>query len=32
VHEASWTRLSNAALRFDETRKFLSQVAKDFHT
>jgi Domain of unknown function (DUF5753) len=32
VHEASWTRLSNAALRFDETRKFLAQVAKDFHT
>ncbi len=32
VHEASWTRLSNAALRFDETRKFLSQIAKDFQT
>jgi transcriptional regulator with XRE-family HTH domain len=30
AHEASWTRFSNAALRFDETRKFLSQVAKDF--
>ena len=32
AHEASWTRLSNAALRYDETRKFLSQVAKDFQT
>lgn len=30
AHEASWTRLSNAALRYDETRRFLSQVAKDF--
>jgi transcriptional regulator with XRE-family HTH domain len=32
THEASWTRLRNAALRYDETRKFLSQVAKDFQT
>lgn len=30
AHEASWTRLSNAALRFDETRKFLSRVSKDY--
>jgi hypothetical protein len=30
THEASWTRLSNAALRYDETRRFLSRVAKDF--
>jgi transcriptional regulator with XRE-family HTH domain len=32
AHEASWTRLRNAALRYDETRKFLTQVAKDFQT
>ncbi len=30
AHEATWTELSNAALRFEETRKFLLQVAKDF--
>jgi transcriptional regulator with XRE-family HTH domain len=30
AHEAAWTRLSNAALRYDETRRFLSRVAKDF--
>jgi hypothetical protein len=30
AHETSWTRLSNAALRYDESRKFLAQVAKDF--
>ena len=30
AHEASWSRLSNAALRFDETREFLSRVVKDF--
>ncbi|MGH3585988.1 MAG: helix-turn-helix domain-containing protein [Pseudonocardia sp.] len=32
AHEAAWTRLSNAALRFEETRKFLARVAKDFQT
>jgi transcriptional regulator with XRE-family HTH domain len=32
AHETSWTRLSNTALRYEETRKFLAQVAKDFHT
>jgi hypothetical protein len=31
-HETSWTRLSNAALRYEESRKFLAQVAKDFRT
>jgi transcriptional regulator with XRE-family HTH domain len=30
AHEATWTRVSNAALRYGETRKFLAQVAKDF--
>jgi hypothetical protein len=32
AHEASWTRFSNTALRYDETRKFLARVAKDFQT
>ena len=30
AYEAAWARLSNAALRFDETRKFLKQVLRDF--
>lgn len=30
THETHWTRLSNAALRFDETRQFLAKVADDF--
>lgn len=30
AYEAGWARLSNAALRFEETRLFLSQIAKDF--
>jgi transcriptional regulator with XRE-family HTH domain len=28
AYEASWARLSDAALRFDETRRFLSRVAR----
>lgn len=30
AYEAAWARLSNAALRFDETRKFLQTVLQDF--
>lgn len=30
AHEMAWTRLTNAALKFEETRKFLKQVARDF--
>lgn len=30
AHEAVWVRLSNAALTFEETRKFLRQVAHDY--
>lgn len=30
AHETVWVRLSNAALTFEETRKFLRQVAQDF--
>lgn len=30
AYEAAWARLSNAALRFDETRKFLKTVLQDF--
>lgn len=30
THDAAWARLSNAALSFDETRKFLRSVLKDF--
>jgi plasmid maintenance system antidote protein VapI len=32
AHEAQWARLSNNALRFDETRDFLQQVREDFAT
>lgn len=30
AYEAAWARLSNAALRFDETRKFLQTALQDF--
>ncbi|GAB3677683.1 helix-turn-helix transcriptional regulator [Saccharopolyspora tripterygii] len=30
AHEAAWARVSNAALRFEETRKFLKSVLQDF--
>ncbi|SFS65248.1 helix-turn-helix domain-containing protein [Saccharopolyspora flava] len=30
AHEAAWARVSNAALRFEETRKFLKSVSQDF--
>ena len=30
AYEAAWARLSNAALRFEETRKFLKSVLRDF--
>ncbi|RKT86357.1 Helix-turn-helix [Saccharopolyspora antimicrobica] len=30
AHEAAWARVSNAALRFGETRKFLKSVLQDF--
>jgi hypothetical protein len=29
AYEAAWNRLSNAALRFDETRQFLRKVLAD---
>ncbi|OLT22758.1 DNA-binding protein [Pseudonocardia sp. CNS-139] len=32
AHEALWARVTNNALRFDETRDFLRQVRKDFDT
>lgn len=32
AHEAAWARISNAALRFGETRKFLKSVLQDFKT
>ena len=30
AHEAAWVRLTNAAMTFEETRKFLREVAHDF--
>lgn len=30
AHEAAWARVSNAALRFEETRKFLKSIVQDF--
>lgn len=30
AHQAAWARVSNAALRFEETRKFLKSVLQDF--
>ena len=30
AYESSWARLANAALKFEETRDFLRQVALDF--
>jgi predicted XRE-type DNA-binding protein len=30
AYESAWARISNGALKFEETRKFLRQVAKDF--
>lgn len=30
AYEAAWTRLSDAALRFEESRKFLKSVVRDF--
>ncbi|MDI2032294.1 DUF5753 domain-containing protein [Saccharopolyspora sp. TS4A08] len=30
AHEAAWARVSNAALRFEETRRFLKSVSQDF--
>jgi hypothetical protein len=32
AHEAHWARSTNNALRFEETRKFLRRVRKDFET
>lgn len=32
AHEAAWARMSNAALRYEVTRKFLKQALKDFGT
>lgn len=32
AYESAWARLANAALKFDETRDFLREVAKDFRT
>lgn len=30
AHQAAWARVSNAALRFEETRKFLKSILQDF--
>lgn len=30
AHEAAWARVSNAALRFEETRRFLKSILQDF--
>jgi hypothetical protein len=30
AHEMAWTRLTTAALSFDDSRKFMRQVIRDF--
>ncbi|MEU6267146.1 helix-turn-helix transcriptional regulator [Saccharopolyspora shandongensis] len=30
AHEAAWARITNAALRFDESRKFMKAVVRDY--